>query len=144
MNEGKSSHLHVYFIVYRYLHSASHGVSQAEALSVHFSSRKKVRLKARERDEERGADTINERKVGGRSLMKMMMSSLAKSRFVGFFDNNNWGQGCSLKQRSRWMPDVCKVTKVHKMYIMDNFIDRSEWTSSPSVHARLHLCLEMI
>jgi len=34
--------------LYRYLYSASHGVSQTEALSVHFSSRKKVRLKARE------------------------------------------------------------------------------------------------
>jgi len=28
---------------YRYLYSASHGVSQTEALSVHFSSREKVR-----------------------------------------------------------------------------------------------------
>jgi len=38
-------------IVYRYLYSASQGVSQTEALSVHFGSRKKVRLtcKARER-----------------------------------------------------------------------------------------------
>src|SRR6218665_1211998 len=50
------------YIVYRYLYSASHGVSQTEALSVHFSSRKKVRRKARERDEERGAERINERK----------------------------------------------------------------------------------
>ena len=33
----------------RYLYSASHGVSQTEALSVHFSSRKELRLKARER-----------------------------------------------------------------------------------------------
>src|SRR6218665_212625 len=40
-------------IVYRYLYSASHGVSQTEAHSVHFSSRKKVRLKARERERER-------------------------------------------------------------------------------------------
>src|SRR6218665_3227086 len=33
----------LYFIVYRYLHSASHGVSQTEALSVsvQFSSRKR-------------------------------------------------------------------------------------------------------
>ena len=38
-----------YCIVYKYLYSASHGVSQTEALSVHFSSKKKVRLKARER-----------------------------------------------------------------------------------------------
>ena len=38
----------LYCIVYRYLYSASHGVSQTEALSVHFSSRKKVRLKERE------------------------------------------------------------------------------------------------
>src|SRR6218665_3820789 len=38
-----------YCIVYRYLYSASRGVSKTEALSVHFSSRKKVRLKARER-----------------------------------------------------------------------------------------------
>jgi len=36
-------------IVYRYLHIAYHGVSQTEALTVHFSSRKKVRLKAGER-----------------------------------------------------------------------------------------------
>jgi len=34
---------------YRYLYSASHNVSQTGALSVHFSSRKKVRLKTRER-----------------------------------------------------------------------------------------------
>jgi len=34
----------LYCIVYRYLYSASHGVSQREAFSVHFSSRKKVRL----------------------------------------------------------------------------------------------------
>jgi len=40
---------HVYCIVYRYLYSTSHDASQTEALSVHFSSRKKVRLKARER-----------------------------------------------------------------------------------------------
>jgi len=33
----------LYCIVYRYLYSASHGVSQTDALSVHFSSRKKVR-----------------------------------------------------------------------------------------------------
>src|SRR6218665_1009671 len=39
----------LYFIVYRYLFSASHGVSQTKALSVHFSSRKKVRLNARRR-----------------------------------------------------------------------------------------------
>jgi len=50
-----------YCVVYRYLYSASHGVSQTEALSVHFSSRKKVRLK-RERDDERGAERISERK----------------------------------------------------------------------------------
>ena len=46
-------------IVYRYLYSASHGVSRTEALSVYFSSRKKVRLKTRERDEEMGAERIN-------------------------------------------------------------------------------------
>ena len=50
------------YIVYRYLYSASHSVSQTKALSVHFSSRKKVRLKARERDKERGAERINEQK----------------------------------------------------------------------------------
>ena len=37
------------WIVYQYKYSASHGISQTEALSVYFSSRKKVRLKARER-----------------------------------------------------------------------------------------------
>src|SRR6218665_2081901 len=35
-------------IGYRYLYSTSHGVSQAEVLSVHFNSKKKVRLKARD------------------------------------------------------------------------------------------------
>jgi len=40
--------LNLYCIVYRHLYSASHGVNQTEALAVHFSSRKKVRLKARE------------------------------------------------------------------------------------------------
>jgi len=58
--------LEPYCIVYRYLYSASHGVSQTESLLVHFSSRKKVSLKGRERDEERGADRINERKGEGR------------------------------------------------------------------------------
>ena len=53
----------VYCIVYRYLCSASHGVSQTEALSVHFSSRKNLGgLKARERDEDRGAEKISERR----------------------------------------------------------------------------------
>jgi len=40
--------LSMYCIVYRYLYSASHSVSQTEVLSVHFSSRTKVRPKARE------------------------------------------------------------------------------------------------
>src|SRR6218665_2518035 len=39
----------LFCIVYRYFYSASHFVSQTEALSVHFSYRKKARLKARER-----------------------------------------------------------------------------------------------
>jgi len=42
----------LYCIVYRCLYSASHGINQTEALSVHFSSRKKVRLKATERERE--------------------------------------------------------------------------------------------
>src|SRR6218665_3703293 len=54
-----------YCIVYRYLYSASHGISQTEALSVHFSCRKKVRLKARER-QGTGAERIDERRGGGR------------------------------------------------------------------------------
>jgi len=49
-------------MVNRYLYSASHGVSQTEALSVHFSSGEKVSLEAREREEERGAERVNERK----------------------------------------------------------------------------------
>src|SRR6218665_946067 len=36
----------VFRIVYRYLYSTSYGISQTQALSVHFSSRKEVRLKA--------------------------------------------------------------------------------------------------
>ena len=56
--------LFLYCIVYRYLYSTSHCVSQTEALSVHFGSREKVRLKAR--DQERGAERINEQKGGGR------------------------------------------------------------------------------
>jgi len=47
-------------IVNKYLYSASHGVSQTNTLSVHFSSRKKDRFKARERDEEREAERLNE------------------------------------------------------------------------------------
>jgi len=39
-----------YCIVYRYFRS----VSQTEALSVHFSSRRKVKLKARERETRKG------------------------------------------------------------------------------------------
>jgi len=56
-----------YCIVYRYLYSASHSISQTEVLSVHFISRKKVRLKARERDKERGAERTDERR-GGRQF----------------------------------------------------------------------------
>src|SRR6218665_2508136 len=41
----------MYCIVYRLLYSAFHGMSQTEAPSVHFSYRKKVRLKTRERQE---------------------------------------------------------------------------------------------
>ena len=52
----------MYCIVYGYLYSASHGVSQTKALSVHFSSRKEVRLKARERDKKRGAERTSEQK----------------------------------------------------------------------------------
>ena len=47
-----------YCIVYKYLYSASHGVSQTEALSVHFSSRKKLRLRARQT--RKGKQRINE------------------------------------------------------------------------------------
>ena len=41
---------------------ASDCVSQTEALSVHFSSRKKVRLQTIERDKERGAERIDEQR----------------------------------------------------------------------------------
>jgi len=43
--------------------------------------------------------------------------------------------------RSVWTPDPCKVTNVHKTYIMNHFIQRSECTSSSSVHARLNPCM---
>src|SRR6218665_2650181 len=42
----------LYCIFYRYLYSASHGISQIQASSEHFSYRKKLRLKARERQGE--------------------------------------------------------------------------------------------
>jgi len=42
----------LYRVVFRNLYSASRGVSQTEALSEHFSFRKKIRLKARERQGE--------------------------------------------------------------------------------------------
>jgi len=57
--------MQTYCIVYRYLYSASHGVSQTEALSVYFSFRKKVRLKER-KGRGKGAERINEPKGGGR------------------------------------------------------------------------------
>jgi len=48
-------------------------------------------------------------------------------------------EGCSLKKRkcvdairSGWMPEPHKVTNVHKTYLTDYFIQRSEWT--------VHLC----
>ena len=62
---GKRCTVLNYCIVYRYLYSASHGISQTEALSVHFSCRKKVRLKARERQGTE-AERIDERRGGGR------------------------------------------------------------------------------
>ena len=50
----------MYCIVYRHLYSASHGICQTEALSVHFSSRKKVRLKTKEsRDVHSPSDPIS-------------------------------------------------------------------------------------
>jgi len=49
-------------IVYRYLYSVSHSVSQTEALSMHFSSRKNVRLKASER---RGKGSREDKWKGG-------------------------------------------------------------------------------
>jgi len=48
-------------IVNRYLYSASQGISQTEALSVHFSSMTKLRLR-RERDEETGETKKQEEK----------------------------------------------------------------------------------
>ena len=49
------------------MYSASHGVSQKEALSVHFSSRKKCKTDGeRERDVAGGAERTYERKLGGR------------------------------------------------------------------------------
>jgi len=53
--------------VYRYLYSASHSISQTE----HFSSRRKVRLKTRERDEERGRERIEERRGGERRFQRV-------------------------------------------------------------------------
>jgi len=55
----------MYCIVYRYLYSAFHSISQIEALSVHFSSRKNVRLR-RERDKEKRAERIKEWRGGRR------------------------------------------------------------------------------
>jgi len=46
---GHSGTYTLHHIVYRHLYSASQGVNQTQELSVHISSRKKVRLKARER-----------------------------------------------------------------------------------------------
>jgi len=60
-----TSHI-LYCIAYRYLYSASYGISQTKALSVHFSSSKKERLNSRERDKERGVERIDERRGGGR------------------------------------------------------------------------------
>jgi len=55
----------LYCIVYRYLNSASHGISQTEALSEHFSSRKKVRLKTREKQGKQRAEGLDEQRRGG-------------------------------------------------------------------------------
>ena len=51
-------------IVYGYLYSASLGIGHTEAFSVHFSSKKNVRLKTRETKKEE--ERIEERKGGGR------------------------------------------------------------------------------
>ena len=40
--------------------------------------------------------------------------------------------------RSVWTPDSCKVTSVHIKSITAHFIQRSEWTPSTFVQARLH------
>src|SRR6218665_4061347 len=44
--------------------------------------------------------------------------------------------------RSGWTPDVGRVTNVHKTFITDHFI-QSAWTTSTSIHARLHPCLPL-
>ena len=50
----------MYCIVYRYLYSTCHGISQTETHSVYFSSRKK----ARESDKERAVERIDHEQRG--------------------------------------------------------------------------------
>jgi len=57
----------LYCVLYKYLYSASYGKSQTEALSVHFSSRKKVRLKTRVK-QGRGVERIDEQRGEGRQF----------------------------------------------------------------------------
>ena len=42
---------------------------------------------------------------------------------------------CRPRRHKKWVD--ANVTNVHKTYIMDHFIERSEWTPSPYVNARL-------
>jgi len=56
----QSNLIKLYCIVYRYLYSVSHGISQTEALAVGLSSKKRVRLKTRER---RGMRSRENRKM---------------------------------------------------------------------------------
>src|SRR6218665_3822649 len=52
-------------IAYRYLYSASQGISQTKALSAYFSSRKKVKLKVRE-TRGKGSGENKQAKEGGK------------------------------------------------------------------------------
>src|SRR6218665_1421570 len=40
--------------------------------------------------------------------------------------------------RSEWTIDSCEIADAHKTYTTDHFIQRSERTTSTSVHVRLH------
>ena len=57
----------MYCIVYRNLYSDSHGISQTEVLSMHFSSRKKVRQGEKEMRKGEQREQASKNEEGGDS-----------------------------------------------------------------------------
>jgi len=108
----------LYCIVYSYLYSASHGVSQTEALSVHLSSRKKVRLQARERETRKGGRE-NKRAKRKREVIPEWRTNREKCPSVG--------HGCPTTRHEKIMALGRAETLLAGISRSDHFFRPSFW-----------------